>query len=278
MEAVVTTTVRSKDGTPIAFSRSGDGPALIVVDGALCSRAFGPSPKLAPLLARHFTVYAYDRRGRGESGDRGPYSPAREVEDIAALVEHAGGSASLVGLSSGGALALDAAASGVRIDHVVAYEPPYVDLLGVNGGAAHGDELKRLVAKGQRGAAVKYFMKDMVGVPAPFVVMMRLMPWVWPKLEAVAHTLPYDAAVMTEFRIPRSRFASIRVPSLVMNGSKTDARLREAARALANAIPGAHHRELAGQTHNVKPDVLATAVVEALGASTFAPHPGRHMS
>ena len=166
----------------------------------------------------------------------------------------------------------------MRIDHVVAYEPPYVDLPGVNGGAAHENELKRLVAEGQRGDAVKYFMKDMVGVPSPFVVMMRLMPWVWPKLEAVAHTLPYDAAVMTGFRIPHARFASIRVPSLVMNGSKTDRRLQEAARAVADTIPGAGHRELAGQSHNVKPAVLAAAVVEALGASTFAPNPGRHMS
>ena len=105
--------VRSKDGTPIAYERSGSGPALILVDGALCSRAFGPSPKLAPLLAQHFTVYAYDRRGRGQSGDTPPYSPAREVEDIAALIEAAGGSASLLGLSSGGALALEAAASGL---------------------------------------------------------------------------------------------------------------------------------------------------------------------
>src|SRR4029078_815550 len=101
--------VRSQDGTLIAYERSGAGPALILVDGALCSRSFGPSPKLAALLARHFTVYAYDRRGRGQSGDTPPYTPAREVEDIAALVEAAGGSASLLGLSSGGALALSAA-------------------------------------------------------------------------------------------------------------------------------------------------------------------------
>ena len=96
--------VRSKDGTRIAYDRSGSGPALILVDGALCSRRFGPSPKLAPLLAPHFTVYAYDRRGRGESGDTAPYAPAREIEDLAALIEAGGGSASLVGLSSGGAL------------------------------------------------------------------------------------------------------------------------------------------------------------------------------
>jgi pimeloyl-ACP methyl ester carboxylesterase len=262
--------VRSKDGTPIAFERTGSGPALILVDGALCSRGFGPSPKLAPLLAPHFTVYAYDRRGRGESGDTQPYSPAREVEDIAALIQEAGGAASLLGLSSGGALALEAAAGGLPIDQVVAYEPPYVDDDGQRGGAAHLGRLQRLVASGDRGAAVKYFMKDMVGVPAPVVVMMRLMPGIWRKLKAVAHTLPYDAAIMTEFRIPRVRFASIRIPTLVMNGSKTDSRLSQAARAIADAIPGAQHRELAGQNHNVKPGALAPAVVQFLSASNAA--------
>ncbi len=259
--------VTSKDGTSIAYERSGNGPALILVDGALCSRAFGPSPKLAPLLARHFTVYAYDRRGRGESNDTRPYSPAREVEDIAALVEAAGGAACLLGLSSGGALALEAAASGVPVDKVVAYEPPYVDHDGRHDGAVHEGHLKRLLLENNRGGAVKYFMRDMVGAPAPVVVMMRLMPWIWRKLEGVAHTLPYDAAVMTAFRIPRGRFASIGVPVLVMNGAKTDQRLREAARAIADTVPAAHHRELAGQTHNVRPDVLAPAVVEFLAAT-----------
>jgi pimeloyl-ACP methyl ester carboxylesterase len=258
--------VSSKDGTTIAYERSGSGRALILVDGALCSRAFGPSPKLAPLLARHFTVYAYDRRGRGQSGDTQPYSPVREVEDIAALIEAAGGSACLLGLSSGGALALEAAASGLRVEKVVAYEPPYVDDSGQRGGAAHEGRLTRLLAAGDRGGAVKYFMKDMVGAPAVMVVMMRLMPWIWRQLEAVAHTLPYDAAVMNAFRIPRARFASIGVPALVMNGTKTDPRLREAAQTIAAAIPAARHRELAGQTHNVKPGVLMPAVVEFLTA------------
>ena len=214
--------VRSQDGTAIAYARSGSGPALILVDGALCSRAFGPSAKLAPLLAPHFTVYTYDRRGRGESGDTQPYAPARELEDIAALIAEAGGSASLLGLSSGGALALEAAAAGLPINKVIAYEPPYVDDAGQRGGAAHGGQLQGLLASGNRGGAVKYFMKDMVGAPAPMVVVMRLMPWIWRKLEAVAHTLPYDAAVMTGFRIPRARLASIAVPVLVMNGTKTD--------------------------------------------------------
>ena len=262
--------VRSKDGTTIAYERSGSGPALIVVDGALCSRAFGPSAKLAALLGRHFTVYTYDRRGRGQSGDTQPYSPAREVEDIAALIEEAGGSASLLGLSSGGALALESVAAGLRIDKVVAYEPPYVDDAGQRGGAEDAGRLERLVASGNRGGAVMYFMKDVVGAPAAVIVLMRLMPWIWRKLEAVAHTLPYDAAVMTDFRIPRARFASIRTPVLVMNGSKTDPRLKEATRAIAAVIPGAGQRELTGQTHNVKPDVLTPAVVEFLSGSTAA--------
>jgi pimeloyl-ACP methyl ester carboxylesterase len=258
--------VRSKDGTTIAFEHRGTGDALILVDGALCSRTFGPSPKLAQLLAPHFTVWSYDRRGRGESGDTRPYSTAREVDDIAALVTEAGGAASLLGLSSGGALALEAAASGLGVKSVIAYEPPYVDDAGSRSGAAHEQQLEQLVATGNRGGAVKYFMKDMVGAPAAMVVMMRAMPWIWRKLEAVAHTLPYDAAVMTEFRIPRTRFASVTVPTLVMNGTKTDARLRQAALALAGVIPGAHHRELAGQTHNVNPGVLVPQVVEFLSS------------
>ena len=131
------TRVVSKDGTPIGFERTGRGPALILVDGAMCRMAFGPSAKLAKVLASHFTVYRYDRRGRGESGDTGPYAPEREVDDIAALIAHAGGSASLLGLSSGGALALHAAAAGLAVDKVIAYEPPYVDVDGTRGAQRH---------------------------------------------------------------------------------------------------------------------------------------------
>jgi len=252
----------SKDGTAIAYERSGDGPALILVDGALCSRSFGPSPKLAPLLAPHFTVYAYDRRGRGQSGDTLPYSKEREVEDIAALIQEAGGSAFLLGLSSGGALALEAAASGLDIRKVAVYEPPFVNESGQQGGAVHERQLQRLVADGNRAGAVKYFMRSMVGVPAPAVVMMRLMPWIWRKLENVAHTLPYDAAVMNEFKVPTARFRTIRIPTLAMNGSKTDVRLKKATQSIAEAVPGAEQLTLAGQTHNVNPAVLVPAVVK----------------
>jgi len=264
-------TVRSEDGTTIACERFGSGAPIIVVDGALCSRAFGPSPKLAPLLAQHFTVFTYDRRGRGASGDAPQYSAEREVEDIAALIHEAGGSATLLGLSSGGALALEAAASGLAVDRVIAYEPPYVDVNGQGGGAVHEAELRRLLSNGNRGGALKYFMKDMVGAPAAMVMMMQMMPWIWRKLQAVAHTLPYDAAVMSEFRIPLARFAAIRRPTLVMNGSKTDARLRTAARRITEVVPGARYRELHGQTHNVKPHVLVPAVIEFVGSTTTVP-------
>lgn len=254
--------VISGDGTPIAYDRSGSGPALILVDGALCSRSFGPSANLAPLLTPHFTVYKYDRRGRGQSGDTPPYARAREVEDIEALIREAGEPVFLVGLSSGGALALEAAASGLAIRKVVAYEPPYVDDGGRAAGADHERRLQELVDAGNRGGAVAYFMRSMVQVPAPFVVMMRLMPWIWRQLKSVAHTLPYDAAVMTEFKVPRARLRSIGLPVLAMHGSKTDARLQRATRGVAEAIPGATLRVLAGQTHNVKPDALVPAVVE----------------
>ena len=260
------TRVQSSDGTPIAFERSGSGPAMILVDGALCSRAFGPARKLAALLAQQFTVYIYDSRGRGGSGDTRPYSPAREVDDLAALVKEAGGEAALLGLSSGGALALEAAASRLPLTHVVAYEPPYVDDEGVRGGGSHEEALAERVRRGDRASAVTYFMKDMVGAPAPAVFMMRMMPWVWPKLKAVAHTLPYDAAVMTNFSIPRKRFASIATPVLVMNGTKTDTRLKDAARAIGGVVPGARYQELAGQTHNVQAAVLAPPVIEFLSS------------
>jgi len=139
-----------------------------------------------------------------------------------------------------------------------------VDEAGDRHGAAHEARLKQLLAEGNRAGAVKYFMKDMVGAPSVVLFIMPLLPWIWRKLVAVAHTLPYDAAVMREFKVPRSRFASVKVPSLVMHGSKTDARLKDAAKIVADAIPGAQHRELPGQTHNVNPGVLAQAATAFL--------------
>jgi len=255
------TRVISKDGTAIAFDRSGRGRPLILVDGALCSRSFGPMPKLAPLLAPHFTVYTYDRRGRNESGDTPPYAVAREVEDLAALIDDAGGSAFVYGVSSGAALALEAAARGLRIEKLVLYEPPFV----VDGNrrrpADHVAHLNRFVSAGRRGGAVSYFMTKMVGIPALFVLAMRLMP-MWSKLEAVAHTLPYDAAIVLDESLLGERAARVRVPTLVMGGGKSPAALRHAVEAVGEVVPGAHRRLLEGQTHNVKAEALAPALVE----------------
>jgi pimeloyl-ACP methyl ester carboxylesterase len=259
--------VTSRDGTEIAYERVGSGPSLILVDGALCSRAFGPMPKLAPLFADRFTVVTYDRRGRGESGDTAdtlPLAKERELDDLAALIAAAGGRAALLGLSSGAALALEAAAAGLPVTAVVAYEPPYVEPDGATRGREHPVRLQALVDAGDRGGAVKYFMRSMVGVPAPFVFMMRLMPGLWRKLKAVGHTLPYDCAVMGDFTVPAQRLAAVKVPTLVMHGSKTDARLKRAAGAVAAAIPGAEARTLDGQNHNVAAAVLAPVAAEFL--------------
>jgi pimeloyl-ACP methyl ester carboxylesterase len=252
----------SKDGTRIAYERLGSGPALILVDGALCSRAFGPMPKLAPLLAGHFTVFMYDRRGRGESGNTEPYDPGREVDDIAALLAAAGGTAFAVGLSSGAALVLRAAAEGLPLTRIAAYEPPYIEAENSTRGTVHQSQLDALIAKGDRAGAVKYFMGPMVMVPAPIVFMMQLMPWVWSKLKAVAHTLPHDAAVMGDFRVPSDQLGKIRTPALLMHGSKTPERLQRAALTAAKAVPGAQHKVLPGQTHNVSNAVLVPALLE----------------
>lgn len=255
--------VISKDGTPIAYEKLGAGPALILVDGAMCSRKFGPMPKLAPLLAQHFTVFMYDRRGRGDSGDTQPYAKEREIEDLDALIQAAGGSAFVVGLSSGGGLALEAAASGLKIQKLVAYEPPYIANHDPSHAKAdHEAQLKQRLAEGQRGQALKYFMRDMVGVPGFAVFMTRLMPGVWKKLEAVAHTLPYDARIMGDFTVPTARLASIQVPSLILYGGKTNAKLKHAAETVASTVPRAQRRTLDGQTHNVDPKVLTPAVAE----------------
>jgi pimeloyl-ACP methyl ester carboxylesterase len=254
---------RSRDGTAIAYERRGEGPPLIIVSGALCSRAFGSQPKLTDLLARRFTVYEWDRRGRNESGDTAPYAVAREVEDIAALIQEAGEPAHLLGFSSGGALALEAAAAGLPVRKLALYEPPWVGRR--NGGPEpdHRGRLEALVRAGRRSAAVRYFMADMVGMPRIVAWVMRLFP-MWPKLQAVAHTLPYDAAIMGNWEVPLARAATVKVPTLVLGGGKSPAALRNAVDRAAAAIPGATRRVLEGQGHQAAPEVLAPVLTEFL--------------
>jgi len=259
------TTVRSADGTTIAYSRAGQGPPLILVDGALCSRSFGPMPKLAEVLAPHFTVYTYDRRGRGQSGDTPPYAPDREVEDIEALVALAGETVYLHGTSSGAALALDAAGRIPAIGKLAVYEPPFiVDDTRPPMPDGFLARLDRLLADGRRGDMVKEFMR-LVGTPAIFTAVMPITP-VWPKLKAVAHTLPYDIAMLQDHQrgtaFAPGEWAGVKVPTLVAVGGKSPAWISNATRALADALPDATRRTLPGQNHMVKAQAIAPVLTE----------------
>lgn len=252
----------SKDGTPIGYEKKGNGPALIIVDGAMCSRLFGPSQKLAEILSPNFTVYTYDRRGRNESGDTRPYAIEREIEDLEAVMKEAGGSAGLVGFSSGASLALEAASSGVNATKIMAYEPPYmVSNEGHQSPADSKEQLTKLIAEDKRGAALKFFMHDMVGVPSFAVAIMSITP-MWPKLKKVAHTLPYDATVLRNFKMPAEKFAGIKIPTWIGAGGKTQIRLRRAAEAVEKTVPGATLAILPGQTHNVSPKVIAPEIIK----------------
>jgi pimeloyl-ACP methyl ester carboxylesterase len=258
--------VTSKDGTQIAYEKQGDGPAVILVDGALCYRSFGPMTPLAKLLAPHFTVFTYDRRGRGESTDTRPYALQREIEDIDALIQAAGGSAFLYGISSGGCLALETTlALGDEIKKLAIYEAPYnSDPPSRQQWKKYRQELSEAVAAGRRGDAVVLFMQ-LVGTPADQVNGMRQAP-MWPMFEAVAPTLVYDATAMGADRsAPLERAAQVKTPTLVMDGGANLMMMpfmHVTATALAKAIPHAQQRTLEAQTHDVNIEVLAPVLVE----------------
>lgn len=266
-----TQTVTSADGTAIAFERIGQGPALILVDGAMCHRASGPARPLAKELADSFTVYTYDRRGRGESGDTAPYAPERELEDLAALIEEAGGPVLLYGISSGAALALAAVESGLAVSRLAVYEPPFI----VDGTrppipADYTERIQAFLAAGQPGKAIGYFMRKGVNLPGAMVAMMRFMPG-WSGMKEVARTLPYDAAFVTDFEhgrpLPEGQWDSIKVPTLVADGAKSPAWIRNGATDLGRVLPNAERRTLPGQTHMVKPQALAPVLKEFFRAS-----------
>ena len=258
-----TTFARSKDGTRIAFERLGAGPSLIIVDGALCHRGMGPSKALAAALKDHFTVIVYDRRGRGESTDTAPYSVKREVEDIEALVEAAGGSACVYGVSSGAALALEAANRVPGITKLATFEAPFIVDENRIALTEHWRRIGSAVNAGKRGEAVKTFL-EAVGVPAPFIWIMRLTP-VWKKLKPLAHTLPYDGALVEAYQrgkpLPKGQWP-LAIPTLVLDGGKSSAWMRNANRSLAGVIPGARYQTLPGQTHMVRADAHAPTLVD----------------
>ncbi len=257
--------VISKDGTPIAVDRFGSGPALILVDGAMCSRGFGPMPALAKDLASQFTVYHYDRRGRGDSGNAGLYEVQREIDDLAAIVRYAGGTAMVFGISSGAALAAEAARVVPGIRRLALYEAPYViDHTHEPLPPTFIADTKSLVANNRRSEAVKKFMRY-VGTPSFMVLIMPLLPF-WKKLTAIAHTLPNDLEIIAPHHnghpFPEGKWSSVTVPTLVMAGGKSPAYMQNAMKAWAKALPNAEHQTLDGQTHMVKQTVLAPALID----------------
>lgn len=263
-------TVTSQDGTQIAFDKVGSGLAVILVNGAGVSRASDPfMAHLAELLGKHFTVYNYDRRGRGDSGDTQPFTKEREIEDLQALVEDADGKAMVFGISSGAVVSLDAAALTPGMTKVVVYEPSLiVDDSRQPVDADYAEHLMQLSVEGKRDEAAEYFLTQAVGIPAEYIGGIKQDQANWSGLTSVAHTIAYDAAfvgnVMQGKPLPTDRWVKVSVPVLVADGGASDAWVRHAADALANVLPHASRQTLEGQTHNVDPNVLAPVLIEFL--------------
>jgi hypothetical protein len=255
-------TVTSADGTTIAFDQIGAGPPLVLVAGAACDR--GADARIADGLAAHFTVLNYDRRGRGDSTDTPPYAKEREIEDLEILLAAAGGSAVVVGLSSGAVLGAHAAAARLPISHLVMWEPPFrLDAAAQRAAMEYAERTRALLADGRRGDALELFM-TVVGLPAEAIAGIRQSPY-WELGERLAPTLAYDAAVIGDGSIPGDRFAAITATTAVFTGGASPDWFRAAGKAAASAIPGATYGVLAGQTHDVAPDALAAAVHEFVG-------------
>jgi pimeloyl-ACP methyl ester carboxylesterase len=256
-------TTRSADGTRIAYAVNGSGPPLILVGGAFCDhRARVAGLPLSRELEARMTVISFDRRGRGESGDTAPYAVAREVEDLAVLVAEAGGSAAVYGHSSGAVLALEAAAAGVSITRLALYEPPLV--FADQREAMPSDLVEQLVAltsEGKRDAAAELFLTKAVGVPVPGVERIKASP-AWPSLTALAHTLSNDVTLTRDPALLLARAASVMQPALLMAGEKSEAWMQTGVKRLSEALGGARHVTLAGQTHDVRIGPLSELLLE----------------
>ena len=249
-------TVTSADGVTIAYQRSGSGPALIVVNGALSTKDTGAP--LAPLLDRDFTLYRYDRRGRGDSSDRDGSAPQDELQDLAAVVAVTGEDPFVFGQSSGAALALEAAAAGVPMRGLVVNEPPYVE--GPGTATETAGELAALAADGRRDEAVEHFMHGS-GIPGAVIEQTKASP-AWPALLAIAHTLAYDVRLLNEGVVPAARLSAIACPVLGTTGSLSPPWAAASVRAVAEAVRDGEWRVLEGQAHNIAPDVLAAVLRE----------------
>lgn len=266
--------VTSKDGTKIAYETTGEGPPLVLVGGAFCDRrARASGTPLAELLAPHFTVTSFDRRGRGDSTDTPPWSIEREVEDLAALIDvvagAAGRRASVFGISSGGLLALEALKRELPIASVATYEAPIVLDPKRRPSTDLADELAALSSSGKRSEAAALFLARVVGVPPPAIEGMKRAP-MWPALESLAHTLSYDVHLAAGAVDLLEHLARARRPVFVIDGGGSPPFMREGGAALAKALPNARHDTLEGQTHDVEPAALAAALVERLATVSSA--------
>jgi pimeloyl-ACP methyl ester carboxylesterase len=257
-------TAVSPDGTTIAFDQFGGGPPVIMAAGAFNTRT--TTEPLAKALEQRFTVLNYDRRGRGDSGDTTPYAVEREIEDIGALIAAAGGSASVFGYSSGAILTLQAAASGLEITHLVLYEPPFrPDDSYPPPPADLAEQVATLVAAGRRGDAVELYQIKAIGIPEDVVAQMRHAPF-RPGLEAIAHTLAYDAAICGDMSLPTGLLASVATPALVICGEQSVPMLRAAARAAAEKLPSGRLASLPGQSHDINPEATAPVIADFLAS------------
>ncbi|GAB2504535.1 alpha/beta fold hydrolase [Nocardia heshunensis] len=261
--------VDSKDGTAIAYTRYGSGPVVVLVDGGLAAQEFGPNKSLAEELSSKYTVYTYDRRGRGDSGETLPVDIEREYEDLDAVVDLAGEPVMLYGISSGAGMILDYLRSGRTARKVALYEVPFVvDATRPPLPDDYIEHLHALLAQGKNGDAIKYFMRQGVRLPALLVAAFPLFPG-WSHLKTVAPTMAYDIQYVEQFqrghKLPADRWTQLGAPVIVIAGSKSPAWMRNANEALAQAIPGAKHQVLPGQTHLVKAPVLAPALIEFFG-------------
>jgi pimeloyl-ACP methyl ester carboxylesterase len=253
--------VTSRDGTTLAAEVTGSGPAVVLVCGGSVDR--GANAGLAAVLSSDFTVWNFDRRGRGDSGDTLPYAVEREIEDIEAVIAATGGHAHLYGTSSGAGLALEAAAAGASVDKLVLWEPPYSVDPAARPPADAVEQLDRMVAEGRRDDAATYFMVDMVRLPAEFAAFARTQPW-WAGQLALAHTLSYDARVMGDYSVPTETAARVTVPTLILTGGASFALFGPTAEALVAAMPDARTATLDGQEHNVDPTVLGPVMRDFL--------------
>ena len=258
----VTRTVTSADGTRIAFDQLGAGTPIIMAAGAFNTRS--ATDPLARVLCEQCMVINYDRRGRGDSGDTLPYAVDREIEDLAALIDEVGGSAAVFGYSSGGTLALKAAAGGLSISHLVLYEPPFRTAADDPGlPQDFPQQLSELIAADRRGDAVELYQTKAVRIPPPVVAQMRESPF-RPHLEAIAHTLVYDATIVGDLSLPTELIASIATPALVLCGTGTSPFMRAAAAAVADALPAGRLSEPESQGHGIDPHATARVVAEFL--------------